>query len=68
VVAAGEYLVSPAPRVHLLTVSDKVDVALIFWLTRHAELPLIEERMRRVALRRLQELIIQLTPPPPRPA
>ena len=66
-VAAEEYLVRPAPRVHLLTVSDKVDLALIFWLTRQADVPLVEERLRRIALRKLQEIAAQ-TPPQPRPA
>jgi len=67
VVAADEYLVRPAPRVHLLTVSDKVDLALIFWLTRQADVPLMEERLRRIALRKLQEIAAQ-SPPQPRPA
>lgn len=58
--AAGEFLQRPAPRVHLLTVSDRVELALIVWLTRQADLPQIEEKLRRIALRRLQELTAQL--------
>ncbi len=63
---AGDCLQRPAPRVHLLTVSDRVELALIVWLTRQADLPQIEEKIRRIALRRLQELTAQLaTPRPP---
>lgn len=49
------------PRVHLLTVAhDKVDLALILWLPRGVEVALIEESLRRAALKRLQGLL----PPP----
>jgi small-conductance mechanosensitive channel len=59
VLVAEGLLARPAPRVQLLTVGDKVDLALIFWLTRQADLPLLEEQLRRVALRRIQELVAQ---------
>lgn len=65
---AGEELVKPSPRVQLLTVADKVDLALIFWLRRQADLPVIEEQLRRVALRKVQEMVARLTPPTTRPA
>jgi len=55
-VVVGKCLVRPAPRVYLLSVSEKLELSLIFWLTRQADLPMFEEQLRRVALRRLQEL------------
>lgn len=52
-----EPLPIPPPRVQLLTVSDKVELALIFWLPRAVNVPPIEEKLRRAALRRLQALL-----------
>lgn len=65
---AGSELVKPSPRVQLLTVADKVDLALVFWLQRQAELPVIEEQLRRVALRKVQDMVAKLQPPSTRPA
>ena len=67
--------VEPAPladrplRVHLLSISDKLELALILWLPRYADVPRVEEQLRRVALRRIQELLAALPPPaaPPVP-
>lgn len=57
----------PAPRVNLLSVTDKLELAIVFWLPRHTncDVPTIEERLRRASLRRVQAL---LPPPPPSPA
>lgn len=55
------------PRVHLLSISDKVELALILWLPRHADVPRVEEQLRRVALRRIQELLPALPPAPSPP-
>ena len=52
-----EPLPIPPPRVQLLTVSDKVELALIFWLPRAVNVPPIEEKLRRAALKRLQALL-----------
>lgn len=54
----------PAPRVNLLSVTDKLELAIVFWLPRHTncDVPTIEERLRRASLRRVQAL---LPPPPP---
>ncbi len=66
--------VEPAPladrptRVHLLAISDKLDLSLILWLPRHADVPRVEEQLRRVALRRIQELLATLPAPAPAPA
>jgi len=66
--------VEPAPladrptRVHLLAISDKLDLSLILWLPRYADVPRVEEQLRRVALRRIQELLATLPPPAPAPA
>lgn len=66
--------VEPAPlaerptRVHLLAISDKLEVSLILWLPRHADVPRVEEQLRRVALRRIQELLATLPPASPAPA
>ncbi len=69
--------VEPAPladrplRVHLLSISDKLELALILWLPRYADVPRVEEQLRRVALRRIQELLAALpapVAPPPVPA
>ncbi len=65
---AGEDLAKPLPKLQLLTVSDKVDLALVFWLRRQADLPTIEEQLRRVALRKVQEMVAKLQPPAPRSA
>lgn len=56
----------PAPRVNLLNVTDKAELALIFWLPRHADcdIPSVEERLRRASLKRVQQLL----PPPAVPA
>lgn len=53
----------PAARVNLLTVSDKVELAVVLWVPRHAnaEVPRLEDTLRRAALRRIQALL----PPPP---
>lgn len=58
-------LADPPPKVQLLSVADKVDLALIFWLNRTADLPAIEENLRRQALLKLQELLVKLQPPRP---
>lgn len=69
-----EPLPIPPPRVQLLTVSDKVELALIFWLPRAVNVPPIEEKLRRAALKRLQALLpapvaaTAATPPAPAPA
>ena len=65
--------VEPAPladrptRVHLLAISDKLDLSLILWLPRHSDVPRIEEQLRRVALRRIQELLATMPAPAPAP-
>lgn len=60
------------PRVQLMSVSDKLDLALILWLSRDADVPAVEEGLRRVALRKIQQLLQQAarpaTPEPPAPA
>lgn len=58
------------PRVQLMTVTDKLDLALIIWLPRDADVPRIEESLRRVATRKIQELLPapparSPAPPPP---
>lgn len=55
----------PRPRVNLLTVSDKVELAIVLWLPRHAnaEIPRLEDTLRRAALRRIQAML----PPTPAP-
>ncbi len=65
---AGEDLARPLPKLQLLTVSDKVELALVFWLRRQADLPVVEEQLRRVALRKVQEMVAKLQPPAARPA
>lgn len=52
----------PAARVNLLSVADKVELAAVFWVPRHAnsEVPRMEDTLRRAALRRIQALL----PPP----
>lgn len=66
--------VEPAPladrptRVHLLAISDKLDLSLILWLPRYADVPRVEEQLRRVALRRIQDLLAALPPAAPAPA
>jgi small-conductance mechanosensitive channel len=45
------------PRVHLLSITDKLELSLIVWLPRHAEAPRLEEQLRRVALRHIQQLM-----------
>ena len=65
-------LAEQPPRVQLMSVTDKADLALIIWLPREADVPSIEERLRRLALRRIQQLLQQASqpapPPPPPPA
>lgn len=61
----GDGLAEPAPKVQLLTVSERVDLALFFWLKRHEDVPPMEERLRRLALKKLQELAARLAPRPP---
>lgn len=55
------------PRVHLLSIAANLELALILWLPRYADVPRIEEQLRRVALRRIQELLAALPPPAPPP-
>jgi small-conductance mechanosensitive channel len=57
-------LPSPPPSVQLLSVGDKVELALILWLPRGAAVPRAEEQLRRAALKRLQPLL----PPPLSPS
>ena len=45
-----------------------MDLALVFWLQRQAELLVIEEQLRRVALRKVQDMVAKLQPPSTRPA
>jgi small-conductance mechanosensitive channel len=64
-------LAEQPPRVQLLTVTDKADLALIVWLPRDADVPRIEENLRRLALRQIQLFLqraSQPAPPPPPPA
>jgi len=61
---SAELLPQP-PRVQLLTVAEKVDLALILWLPRGADVPAIEEDLRRRALKRLQALLAPPLPSPP---
>src|SRR6185295_8821306 len=48
--------VHPA-RVSLLSITDKLDVSLSVWLPRNADVPPIEEALRRASLRALQAAI-----------
>ncbi len=52
----------PRPRINLLSVADKVELSIVLWLPRHAnaEVPRLEDTLRRAALRRLQAIL----PPP----
>jgi small-conductance mechanosensitive channel len=62
-------LTEPPPRVQLLAIGDKLELALILWLPRHADAPQVEEQLRRTALHRIQELLAEPpAPPAPRPA
>lgn len=60
-------LSKPAPpRVHLLSIGERIELALILWLPRTADVPKTEEALRRAALRQVQELMAQLPQPPMR--
>ena len=48
------------PRVHLMAIGDKLDIALILWLPRHADAPRVEEQLRRVALRHIQARLSEM--------
>jgi len=56
----------PAPRVSLLNVTDKAELAVVFWLPRRpdCDVPSVEEKLRRAALLRVQAML----PPLPIPS
>lgn len=39
------------PRLHLITVAEKLELSLIVWMIREADVPAIEEKLRRAALK-----------------
>ncbi len=51
----------PAPRLHLLSIGEKLELSLIFLLRPEADAPWVEERLRRLVLQRLQQ---QVAAPP----
>lgn len=53
------------PKVQLLTVAEKVDLALILWLPRGSDVTTVEESLRRGALKCLQALLPPPSPPAP---
>jgi small-conductance mechanosensitive channel len=53
------------PRVMLLSVADKVELAVVIWLPRGTDTPFIEEKLRRAALKRLQAMLMPPPAPPP---
>lgn len=60
----------PAPRVNLLSATDKAELAMVFWLPRSpdCDVPGIEERLRRASLKRVQAMLPPPAPPTPPPA
>ena len=56
----------PRPRVNLLTVSDKVELAIVLWLPRHAnaEIPRLEDTLRRAACAASRPCCRPRLPPP----
>jgi len=60
----------PAPRVNLLSATDKAELAMVFWLPRSpdCDVPGIEERLRRASLKCVQAMLPPPAPPvPPAP-